>query len=85
MAKHVQDNQSTSMLKVRTQISPFSYNNFFPAAAEDEEATTAALESGPSEADLVTDFLRILSREPTNAIFLGIALLLQMTARVKSW
>ncbi|KAM7537127.1 hypothetical protein Aperf_G00000063210 [Anoplocephala perfoliata] len=62
-----------------------SNNVSFEATAEDEEATTAAIESGPSEADLVTDFLRILSREPTNVILIGIALLLQMTARVKTW
>nr|CUU98786.1 hypothetical transcript [Hymenolepis microstoma] len=56
-----------------------------PQIDEDEEATTAAIEAGPTEADLVTEFLRILSVEATNAIFLGIALLLQMTERVKVW
>ncbi|VUZ49336.1 unnamed protein product, partial [Hymenolepis diminuta] len=56
-----------------------------PEIEEDEEATTAAIETGPTEADLVTEFLRILSVEATNAIFLGIALLLQMTERIKTW
>lgn len=56
-----------------------------PQFEEDEEATTAAIETGPTEADLVTEFLRILSVEATNAIFLGIALLLQMTERIKTW
>uniref|UniRef100_A0A158QJ13 TPR_REGION domain-containing protein n=1 Tax=Rodentolepis nana TaxID=102285 RepID=A0A158QJ13_RODNA len=56
-----------------------------PQIDEDEEATTAAIEAGPTEADLVTEFLRILSVEATNAIFMGIPLLLQMTERVKVW
>lgn len=37
------------------------------------------------ESDLVTEFLRTLSNDKPNAVLLGVALLLQMSAHVKPW